>query len=460
MELSLRGKLVLTLMLELGALSLIAESTIMAGAALCVAFVLGLDGAHLWWRAHGLKLSMTPTLEKEVILQGSATHVRCVLRANGDDAHPHIYLEPSKGLRLEEAESTEVHTDEGVELRYTLIGERRGVWALGRLVLVLEDGLRLFRWYKTWRLDDTVEVYVSMGGKRIRPESMGGIRRRRRRAVGVARRGRWTPETMDVRRFSIGDSLKWVDWKLTARAQRPMVKPPVSMPETQLVLVLDVSKSMEGVLLEAAIEACSIVYGVCTPNHIPLAMLAFNEGKPVQHIATGLGKQHELMISRELSHINGRKGVRSTYPLLTSHELGMLRRFVLSSAQHDPEVAYFLDKIQPFVESMRVWKDVDRLELYQAMMGLVRRGGLATKVMVITSLQMETTPLLECLRLARYNGFELMLAALSPRLAGRTDENELRIFKERLRLFSTIPDMKIIEIESRGELVQLSSIVE
>ncbi len=464
MELSERGKLILILLFELGLLSLLSESLLMKAASVCVASVMGFEGANLWWRAHRLDMSATCTLEKKTLLQRSSTKVSFLLQAKGKDVRPLLHFETSQGLALDDSEPmrVEICKDKGVEVSYALTGKKRGTWALGRLVFVLEDALGLFIWRKIWKLDETIEVHISMGGEPLRSEGMGGIRRRRKRAVGGLGTRRWTPEMGEARRFSPGDSLKWVDWKLTARAQKPMVKPPSTLPENQLLLLLDVSKSMEtkkGLLLEAALDGCSIVYGVCNVNNIPLAMLAFKGSKPIQYISTGVGKQHELQMSRQLSHINEEVGEKSTCPLLTTGELSQLKRFVLSSSHHDPEVAYFLDRIQPFVESMKIWKDLGRLELYQAMTKLLKKGGLATKVVVLTSLQLETTPLLESLRLAKYNGFELMLAALSPKLAGYTDENELRIFKEKVRIFSVIPDIKILEIESMGELAQLSSIV-
>ncbi|MDI3487802.1 MAG: hypothetical protein PWR26_519, partial [Methanosarcinales archaeon] len=417
----------------------------------------------------GLTVDVRHTLEKNVLVQHSSTTVRFVVHGTGRCTNALITLSPSAGLKPQSPPVQRVTIGEGkdVEISYTLRGQKRGRWAVGTLTCELDDALGLFVWRKRWRVEEAVEVYVKMGGELTRSEGMGGIRRRRARSpTASSGTKRWAPGVGEVRRFSPGDSLRWIDWKLTAKIQRPMVKQPERIPEAQLVLMLDISKSMEtgsGAVLEAAIEAAAIVYGLCAARGIPMAMLTFKESKPTQLIPTGAGKHQELQITRELSHINGEAGGKTPggktpSPLITTDELSMLRKFVLSSALHDPEVACFFERIQPFVESIMAWKDVSSLELYQAMTDIVKRGKLQTKVVVITSLMLETTPLFESLRLARYNGFEIVLAALSPKLSGQMEEYQL--FKEKLRILGCIPDIRIFEIESMGELAQLSSIVD
>lgn len=464
MELSERGRLALVLLVEVGLLSAVSESVPMALISLLGALVLGVEGMHLWLRAHRLKVDVRHTLEKNVLVEGSTTTMRFVVHGGGGRTGALITLSPTAGLKPLSPLRQRVIIEGGrdVELLYTLKGQRRGRWAVGTLTCELDDTLGLFVWRKRWRMEEAVEVYIKMDGESAHSEGMGGIRRRRARPPTTSSgRRRWSPEVGEVRRFSPGDSLRWIDWKLSARMQRPMVKQPESLPEAQLVLMLDVSKNMEigsGAVLEAAIEAAAIVYGLCAARGIPMAMLTFRESKPTQLIPTGAGKHQELQITRELSHINGEAGGKTPSPLITTDELSTLKKFVLSSAQHDPEVAYFFDRIQPFVENIMAWKDVSSLELYQAMTEVVKRGKLQTKVVVITNLMLETTPLFESLRLAKYNGFEIMLAALSPKLSGQMEECQL--FKEKLRILGCIPDIRILEIESMGELAQLSSIVD
>lgn len=464
MELSERGKLLLVLVLEIGLISAMAKSVLIALVALVGAVVLGVDGSRLWLRARALNVSMQHAIEKNVLVQHSNTTVRFVVRASGKPTSALIALSPSTGLKPQSPleQRAIIGRERDAEISYTLKGEKRGRWAVGTLTCKLDDALGLFAWRKRWKVSDAVEVYVKMGGESARSESMGGIRRRRARTpADSSSMKRWSPEVGDVRKFSPGDSLRWIDWKLTARMQRPMVKQPEGLPETQLVLMLDVSKNMEaggGAMLEAAIEAAAIVYGVCATRSIPLAMLTFKESEPTRLIPMGAGKHQEIQIARQLSHINGESGGKTLSPLITTEALSMLKRLVLNSAKHDPEVAYFFERIQPFVESVMAWKDVSGLKLYQAMTESVKRGRLQTKVVVITNLMLETTPLFESLRLARYNGFEIVLAALSPKLSGQKDGGQL--FKEKLRILGCIPDIQILEIESRGELAQLSSIIE
>jgi len=467
MELSERGRLILVLLVEVGILSIISESALMALTSLLGALVLGVEGMHLWLRARGLRVDVRHTLEKNVLVQGSSTTVRFVVHGTGGCTSAFITLSPPAGLKPQSPLVQRVTIGEGkdVEISYTLKGQKRGRWAVGTLTCELNDALGLFVWRKRLRVEEAVEVYVKMGGELTRSEGMGGIRRRRARSpTASSGTKRWAPGVGEVRRFSPGDSLRWIDWKLTAKTQRPMVKQPERIPEAQLVLMLDISmETGSGAVLEAAIEAAAIVYWLCAARDIPMAMLTFKESKPTQLIPTGAGKHQELQITRELSHINGEAGGKTPggktpSPLITTDELSMLRKFVLSSVQHDPQVACFFERIQPFVESIMAWKDVSGLELYQAMTEIVKRGKLQTKVVVITSLMLETTPLFESLRLAKYNGFEIVLAALSPKLSGQMEEYQL--FKEKLRILGCIPDIRIFEIESMGELAQLSSIMD
>jgi len=130
-----------------------------------------------------------------------------------------------------------------VELRYRLRPVVRGEWTFAPVQVWLESPRR---W---WRRDDrlgkpeTVRVYPDFAAivRYIRlasdqREALLGIHRRRRRGEGQT--------FLQLREYRIGDSLRQIDWKATARTRRPIARDYQDERNQTVLFLLDCGRRM------------------------------------------------------------------------------------------------------------------------------------------------------------------------------------------------------------------------
>ena len=79
--------------------------------------------------------------------------------------------------------------------------------------------------------------YLKLISNRMLPGHMRGEHRARKKGTGV--------EFADYRPYMPGDDLRYIDWKVVARAERWMIKQFEEETNTRAALVLDVSRSMD-----------------------------------------------------------------------------------------------------------------------------------------------------------------------------------------------------------------------
>lgn len=129
------------------------------------------------------------------------------------------------------------------ELTYRLRPLTRGEWTFGPIQVWL-DSPRGF-----WQRDDhlgepsTVRVYPDFAAitryirlMADRREALLGIHRRRRRGEGQ--------DFLQLREYRIGDSLRQIDWKATARVRKPITKEYQEERQQTVLFLLDCSRRM------------------------------------------------------------------------------------------------------------------------------------------------------------------------------------------------------------------------
>jgi uncharacterized protein (DUF58 family) len=127
------------------------------------------------------------------------------------------------------------------EITYTVFPKRRGAYAWGDIYL-RQLGPWGLAWHD-WRIPQaaSVAVYPDLIGLRelslrLTLQTGGNIRKARRMGMGT--------EFTELRDYSIGDDLRFVDWKATARKSRLLVRVLEPEQEQTLVILLDRGRLM------------------------------------------------------------------------------------------------------------------------------------------------------------------------------------------------------------------------
>ena len=111
-------------------------------------------------------------------------------------------------------------------------------------------------------------------------------------------------EFSDVREYTYGDDMRFIDWNVTARLQTPYVKKFMEERELTVIFLVDASNSgsfgsvdrMKG---ELAIEICSVLAFSAIKNSDRVGLIIFTD-KIEKYIAPKKGRTHVLRVIREL----------------------------------------------------------------------------------------------------------------------------------------------------------------
>lgn len=137
--------------------------------------------------------------------------------------------------------STTISANSTQELTYTIHPNQRGEFAW-RNIQVRQLGAWGLAW-DDWKINQTekIKVYPDLVGLRslsirLTLQSAGSIRLQRQRGIGT--------EFAELRDYSTGDDLRLIDWKATARRNRPLVRVLEPEHEQTLIILLDRGRLM------------------------------------------------------------------------------------------------------------------------------------------------------------------------------------------------------------------------
>jgi uncharacterized protein (DUF58 family) len=111
-------------------------------------------------------------------------------------------------------------------------------------------------------------------------------------------------EFSEVRQYQIGDSIRSIDWNVTARMGEPFVKKFVEERELSVLFLVDLSASgrfgsRERLKNETAAELCALLSFSAIKNNDKVGLLLFTD--EVEHfIPPGKGTSHVLRVIREV----------------------------------------------------------------------------------------------------------------------------------------------------------------
>lgn len=155
----------------------------------------------------------------------------------------------------------------------------------------------------------------------------------RSRGEHVARGGGSSNEFKDYRDYSAGDDVRFVDWNIFARLQRPFVKLFHQEEELHLVILVDASTSMdfEGKLrraqeLAAAIGLMGLIAGERVSVHVANERRGTRMLKPMR----GRGKRRELLGFLETVTAGGDAPIEAAVEAMLKVHRGRGALFVLS----------------------------------------------------------------------------------------------------------------------------------
>ncbi|WOB43528.1 DUF58 domain-containing protein [Thermoleptolyngbya oregonensis NK1-22] len=179
--------------------------------------------------------------ENPVHLTVTAGNAPALLKLRDD--YPANFGRPQaeEPLAFREAIQCEIAPQETREITYTVFPKQRGVYAWGDLYL-RQLGPWGLAWHD-WRIPQaaSVAVYPDLMGLRelslrLTLQTSGNIRRARRMGMGT--------EFTELRDYSTGDDLRFVDWKATARKSRLLMRVLEPEQEQTLVILLDRGRLM------------------------------------------------------------------------------------------------------------------------------------------------------------------------------------------------------------------------
>ena len=158
--------------------------------------------------------------------------------------------------------------------RYVLPTERRGVIGVGPLAVVRQDPLGLLQAARAFGATDTLWVYPRIHD--VSPPGAG----QRRDLEGPTSDGAAGSITFHaLREYVVGDDLRLVHWRSTARTGTLMIRQQADPSQPQTTVVLDTHvASYDAETFEAAVEAAASIIAACAGHRFPVRL----------HTGTGL----------------------------------------------------------------------------------------------------------------------------------------------------------------------------
>ena len=139
-------------------------------------------------------------------------------------------------------------------------------------------------------------------------------------------------EFHDVREYMIGDDVRTIDWKVTARMNHPYVKRFIEERELNIMLLIDISSSTlfgsKAIKRQTMAEIAALLTFSAIRNNDRVGLLMFTE-LPEKYIPMEKGRRHGLRIIRDILFFQPEK--RGTDPLPPMEFIlhGMKRRGIV-----------------------------------------------------------------------------------------------------------------------------------
>lgn len=219
------------------------------------------------------------------------------------DEVPEFHFEAEGGLMKAELEPHSSKT-----LKYDVTPTKRGAFSFGSLHIRLRGRLGLCQKIFKLRMDREYRVYPNM--KNLRKYRLGICNNRRyqqgQRNLRMLGRG---TSFESLREYVHGDEYRRINWKATARGNKPIVNQYEPEKNQHVYLFLDIGRPMSYTIrgnrkLDMAVNTALVLSDLINQNGDQSALLLFNT-KVEGMIMPGKGATHRNKIMETLYHIEG-----------------------------------------------------------------------------------------------------------------------------------------------------------
>jgi uncharacterized protein (DUF58 family) len=212
-----------------------------------------------WVRMTAVRLRVSRVVTPARVHAGESTRIEVSARNTGAGRTPVLHLsDPVAGTRGARLHLAPLRGNDTAQAAYRLPTDRRGIVNVGPLQLEIADPFGLARRRAIAAPVQSVTIYPHVD--MIRVPSLGGDEDPHGAAIRTNKLGQTSEEFFALRQYVLGDDLRRVHWKSTARSQELMVRQDENPWQDRTTIALDIRPgSFDDAAFERAVSAAASV---------------------------------------------------------------------------------------------------------------------------------------------------------------------------------------------------------
>ena len=220
-----------------------------------------------WVRMTAVRLRVSRVVTPARVHAGESTRIEVSAKNTGAGRTPVLHLsDPVAGTRGARLHLAPLRGNDTAQAAYRLPTDRRGVVHVGPLQLEIADPFGLARRRAIAAPVQSVTIYPHIDT--IRVPSLGGDEDPHGAAIRTNKLGQTSEEFFALRQYVLGDDLRRVHWKSTARSQELMVRQDENPWQDRTTIALDVRPgSYDEAAFERAVSAAASVAAAAFRQH-------------------------------------------------------------------------------------------------------------------------------------------------------------------------------------------------
>jgi uncharacterized protein (DUF58 family) len=212
-----------------------------------------------WVRMTAVRLRVSRVVTPARVHAGESTRIEVSAKNTGSGRTPVLHLsDPVAGTRGARLHLAPLRGNDTAQAAYRLPTDKRGVVDVGPLQLEIADPFGLARRRAIAAPVQSVTIYPHVDT--IRVPSLGGDEDPHGAAIRTNKLGQTSEEFFALRQYVLGDDLRRVHWKSTARSQELMVRQDENPWQDRTTIALDLRPgSYDEDAFERAVSAAASV---------------------------------------------------------------------------------------------------------------------------------------------------------------------------------------------------------
>jgi uncharacterized protein (DUF58 family) len=212
-----------------------------------------------WVRMTAVRLRVSRVVTPARVHAGESTRIEVSAKNTGAGRTPVLHLsDPVAGTRGARLHLAPLRGNDTAQAAYRLPTDKRGVVNVGPLQLEIADPFGLARRRAIAAPVQSVTIYPHVDT--IRVPALGGDEDPHGAAIRTNKLGQTSEEFFALRQYVLGDDLRRVHWKSTARSQELMVRQDENPWQDRTTIALDVRPgSYDEAAFERAVSAAASV---------------------------------------------------------------------------------------------------------------------------------------------------------------------------------------------------------